>query len=130
LKVVFLRVSASPVSSFLKDLFMKFWSNSDTPPSRGSIPEKKLFAAVLQRAITDFLTGDGEVQEGARQWIVEEECEGAPLTFSFICEALDIDANNLRKAVLGQRSTSTTATITNPSPAITPLARVKEEAIQ
>lgn len=96
---------------------MKSWSNSDTPPAGSSIPEKRLFAAVLQRAITDFLTGEGEIQEGARQWIMEEDCDDSPLTFSFICEALDLDPNSLRQAILSQRlasklaSTSTTTAV-------------------
>ena len=82
---------------------MNFWSNSDEPPAGSSIPEKRLLAAVLQRAITDFLGGDGDVEEGARAWIMGESVKESPLTFSFICEALDLDATGLRKAVLSQK---------------------------
>ena len=42
---------------------MKFWSNSEIPAFLTQIPEKRLLAAVLQRAITDFLTGEGDLQE-------------------------------------------------------------------
>ena len=81
---------------------MKFWSNSEIPGANSHIPEKRLLAAVLQRAITDFLGGQGELRESAKAWLIEEECSDAPLTFSFICEALDLDLNGLRKAILMQ----------------------------
>jgi hypothetical protein len=45
---------------------MKSWSNSEIPQNGSYIPEKRLLAAVLQRAITDFLSGEGELKEGAR----------------------------------------------------------------
>jgi hypothetical protein len=85
---------------------MSFWSNSDVPPASTFVPEKRLLAAVLQRAITDFVSGDGEVQENARQWLLEEDTSESPLTFSFICEALDLDAMGLRKAIFLQRADS------------------------
>jgi hypothetical protein len=37
---------------------MKFWSNSEIPVAGSQVPEKRLLAAVLQRAITDFVSGD------------------------------------------------------------------------
>ncbi len=78
---------------------MKFWSNSDIPSQGGQIPEKRLLAAVLQRAITDFIGGEGELQEGARLWLLDDEPTDAPLTFKFICEALDLDSGSLRAAI-------------------------------
>lgn len=85
---------------------MKFWSNSDVPSHGSFVPEKRLLAAVLQRAITDFISGDGELREGARLWILDDDHVGeAPLTFRFICEALDLDALSLRKAILLQGET-------------------------
>lgn len=81
---------------------MKFWSNSDIPSHGVFVPEKRLLAAVLQRAITDFVGGDGEVKEGARAWLMDEEETDAPLSFKFICEALDLDIASLRKAIFVQ----------------------------
>lgn len=81
---------------------MKAWSNSDIPSAGSHVPEKRLLAAVLQRAITDFLTGDGELREGARAWLMDDEPTDAPLTFKFICEALDLDFLSLRKAIFSQ----------------------------
>jgi len=81
---------------------MKFWSNSEIPPSGPYVPEKRLLAAVLQRAITDYLSGTGEIRESAKAWLMEEDCLDAPLTFGFICEALDLDGLSLRKAILHQ----------------------------
>lgn len=78
---------------------MKSWSNSDVPNQSPSVPEKRLLAAVLQRAITDFVYGDGELREGARLWLFDEEPTDAPLSFRFICEALDLDQPSLRRAI-------------------------------
>jgi hypothetical protein len=84
---------------------MKFWSNSDIPSHGTLVPEKRLLAAVLQRAITDFITGDGELKEGARLWLLEDEtCADAPLSFRFICEALDLDLSGLKKAIFMQEA--------------------------
>lgn len=78
---------------------MKFWSNSDIPAAGSNIPEKRLLAAVLQRAISDFVGGEGDLRESARLWIMDDEPTDAPLTFRFICEALDLDCDSLRKAI-------------------------------
>jgi hypothetical protein len=78
---------------------MKFWSNSDVPSPGGVIPELRLLAAVLQRAIHDFIGGEGDVREGARSWLMDDEPTDAPLSFRFICEALDLDVNSLRTAI-------------------------------
>jgi hypothetical protein len=78
---------------------MKFWSNSDVPTSGSAIPELRLLAAVLQRAIHDFIGGEGDVRDGARSWLMDDEPTDAPLSFRFICEALDLDLESLRKAI-------------------------------
>ena len=78
---------------------MKSWSNSDVPPPGGVIPELRLLAAVLQRAIHDFISGDGDIREGARAWLMDDEPTDAPLSFRFICEALDLDLDSLRIAI-------------------------------
>ena len=78
---------------------MKFWSNSDVPSPGGVIPELRLLAAVLQRAIHDFIGGEGDVREGARSWLMDDEPTDAPLSFRFICEALDLDVDSLRSAI-------------------------------
>jgi hypothetical protein len=84
---------------------MKGWSNSETPGSSVMLPEKRLLAAVLQRAITDYLSGDQDVQEDSAQWLLDDEPSGSPLTFEFVCEALDIDPAGLRRQILSQRAT-------------------------
>ncbi len=81
---------------------MKFWSNSEISGASSFVPEKRLLAAVLQRAVTDFVTGEGDVKDSAEGWIYREEPEDAPLTFLFICEALDMDVESLRKAIRAQ----------------------------
>jgi hypothetical protein len=79
---------------------MNSWSNSDEPPASTFVPEKRLLAAVLQRAITDYLTGDGELKESARLWILENEDSDSPISFLFICEALDLVSDGLRRAII------------------------------
>jgi hypothetical protein len=81
---------------------MKFWSNSDTPAAGTFIPERRLLAAVLQRAVTDYVSGDGDLKDGARDWLFDEEDAECPLTFKFVCEALDLELVGLRKAILVQ----------------------------
>ncbi|HMO02946.1 MAG TPA: hypothetical protein PKD37_07865 [Oligoflexia bacterium] len=81
---------------------MKGWSNSETPTDGIYLPEKKLLAAVLQRAVADFITGEGDLRENARAWLFDDQATGAPLTFKFVCEALDLDAKSLRETVADQ----------------------------
>ena len=81
---------------------MKSWSNSEIPQAGTFIPEKRLLAAVLQRAVADYVTGEGDIREGARSWLMEDIVTDAPLSFQFICEALDLDVPGLRKAIQAQ----------------------------
>ncbi len=82
---------------------MKLWSNSSVPRSNGGFnPERRLLAAVLQRAITDFLTGEGELQMSAREWLYGQDDPNEPFCFSYICEALDFHKEELRKAIQRQ----------------------------
>ena len=87
---------------------MKSWSNSEIPQAGSFIPEKRLLAAVLQRAVADYVTGDGEIREGARSWLLDDIVTDAPLSFKFICEALDLDIPSLRKAIQYQAEVQTT----------------------
>lgn len=84
---------------YRRNIYMKFWSNSDTPDDNGNVPEKKLLAAVLQRAVTDYISGEGDLKETAKKWIFLGEPSDSPLKFLFICEALDLDVDSLRKAI-------------------------------
>lgn len=82
---------------------MKLWSNNTVP--RGNIgfnPERRLLAAVLQRAITDYLTGEGELQESAADWLYGPEDTSEAFGFGYICEALDFHQEELRKAIRRQ----------------------------
>ncbi len=91
---------------------MKSWSNSEIPQAGSFIPEKRLLAAVLQRAVADYVTGDGEIREGARSWLLDDIVTDAPLSFKFICEALDLDIPSLRKAI--QYQAEVQATVAEP----------------
>ena len=82
---------------------MKLWSNNSVPRSLGGFnPERRLLAAILQRAITDFLTGEGELQASAKEWLFGADDPHETFGFAYICEALDFHKEELRKAIAGQ----------------------------
>ena len=81
---------------------MKFWSNSDVPDAGSFIPEKRLLAAVLQRAVTDFLTAEGDLKDSAENWLFGKESDQVALSFIYVCAALDMDEDNLRGAIKSQ----------------------------
>ena len=82
---------------------MKLWSNNSIPRSNGGFnPERRLLAAILQRAITDFLTGEGELQLSAREWLYGSDDPNEAFGFAYICEALDFHKEELRKAIAKQ----------------------------
>ena len=82
---------------------MKLWSNNTVPKSSGAInPERRLLAAVLQRAITDYLGGEGEVQESAREWLFGVDDPSETFGFAYVCEALDFHQEELQKAISAQ----------------------------
>lgn len=79
---------------------MKLWSNSSIPSGSGGFnPERRLLSAVMQRAITDFLTCDGEIQESAREWLFDSDDPQEAFGFAYICETLDFHMEELRKAL-------------------------------
>jgi len=82
---------------------MKLWSNGSIPQNIGGFnPERRLLTAVLQRAIQDYLTCEGEIKESAREWLYEPEDSHEAFGFSYICEALDFHREELRKAISRQ----------------------------
>lgn len=82
---------------------MRLWSNSSVARGNGGFnPEKRLLSAVLQRAITDFLTGEGELQSSAKEWIFSDDDTTETFGFCYICEALDLHADELRKVMTRQ----------------------------
>ncbi len=87
---------------------MKLWSTSSVSGFGSSIPEKRLLAAVLQRAVSDYVGGEAELKAEAKIWLMTDEASDAPLTFKFICEALDMDAGSLRKAIEHQAQNAAT----------------------
>lgn len=81
---------------------MRWWTNSTVPGSGNFVPEKRLLAAVLQRAVADYVSGEEEIRTEAAAWLMDDEVTDCPLTFKFICEALDLDGQNLRNAIRSQ----------------------------
>lgn len=87
---------------------MKLWSNQNVQKNNGGFnPERRLLAAILQRAIADYVFGEGELKESAYLWLFGSE-EGEAMdtfAFSYVCEALDFHKEELRKAIQKQYET-------------------------
>ncbi len=81
---------------------MRLWSNGSIPTLANFNPEKRLLAAVLQRAITDYIEGVGDTHASAKNWLYNQDNNTANFGFSYICEALDFHKDTLRKAVRRQ----------------------------
>ena len=98
---------------------MKLWSNTTIPGSGSFVPEKRLLAAVLQRAVADFVGGEDDMRKEAGGWLFDNsdsddsDESSPPLTFTFICEALDLDIDTLRKAIAAQGGVSEAAFTTH-----------------
>ena len=64
-------------------------------PNRGFWKERNK----RQISVTDYISGEGDLKETAKKWIFLGEPSDSPLKFLFICEALDLDVDSLRKAI-------------------------------
>lgn len=66
------------------------------------IPERRLLAAILGRAIVD-ISGSSVLHKSiifhAFDWIFGDYPSSIPLTFSWVCEALDLDPLIMREAI-------------------------------
>ncbi|MCS6894327.1 MAG: hypothetical protein NZO16_07190 [Deltaproteobacteria bacterium] len=60
-----------------------------------SASERKLLLAVLQKAVSDYLVGEGEIRENARDWLFDDEFD-ASLKFRFVCDCLGLDPSAFR----------------------------------
>jgi hypothetical protein len=97
----------------------------DLPPSRPwrhQVGELRLMAAVLEDAI-NIVRKRPRSRAGreAREWLASSDASW-PFAFERICEALDLDANSVRRQVAGSRQV-----LRMPVPAFEPL-RVAEIA--
>lgn len=78
-----------------------------TPQDVDSYPEKRLFAAILERAIADALCATGrcvDSQRHAREafaWLTRLPTKTIePHTFRWVCEGLDLDPDALRMTII------------------------------
>lgn len=64
-------------------------------------PERRLVAAVMHRALTDLLCdSDVKSQEEARDWIFAPLSDAPELfSFQYICMALDLEPEQVQKAI-------------------------------
>ena len=64
------------------------------------IPERRLLAAVLHRAVTDLTGSDPRMAQEAHDWIFEEVIEPYQLfSFAWVCEQLELDSSIISSAI-------------------------------
>ncbi len=69
-------------------------------PKEFWIPERRLLAAILHRAVNDYTGPDPRLAEEAGEWLFEEVIEPYQvLTFAWICEQLELDADMISSAI-------------------------------
>ncbi|MDD2944103.1 MAG: hypothetical protein PHC51_14195 [bacterium] len=90
---------------------MKFRLNSqESSLKQNSAALKKLYAAILQEAITDYLTGSGEKRDLAQAWLYGKESISAQLGFSYVCKQLQFKERELRSSLERQRQSTAVVT--------------------
>lgn len=67
------------------------------------INEKKLYLAILERGIRDYLSANKKYFESAKEWI-DSNSSDYPFSFVNICAALGFDKNRLRKKLVELRA--------------------------
>lgn len=70
-----------------------------------SVSERRLLLAVLQKAVSDYLVGEGEIRENAREWLFNDDYD-ASLRFTFVCDCLGLDPAVFRYHVRRLENTS------------------------
>lgn len=69
-------------------------------PNDTGTPERRLLLAILERAILDYVGNDQREQEAADEWLFDFSGESSfELSFSDICEALDLDEKLVRAKI-------------------------------
>lgn len=64
------------------------------------VPIKKLFSAVLERAMLD-LSGSGDLKDSALEWFSQEPVEDPEMmSFQLICDVLNLDFLKLQQKIL------------------------------
>lgn len=70
----------------------------------GKIPERNLLAAIMQRAVTDYLDVKGEQardwERHAYRWIMSDRESKEDFSFVYCCKHLDLDYETLRNIIL------------------------------
>lgn len=68
-------------------------------PTRGETPEQRLYLALLECALHDLASKGSHTRAEAREWIESSDTDAG--SFIYACEALNMDADNVRRWVLG-----------------------------
>jgi hypothetical protein len=71
---------------------------------RGYSPEKHLIAAVLQRAVRDYLSSEEELITETTEWFFND-ASVEPCTFPWVCETLDLEIGIIRGLITKKKET-------------------------
>lgn len=83
-------------------------NRSTSPPYEygeepGLDPDRRLLAAILGRAIWDFLHDCVDIKRtdrsGAGRWLFSRSKENKPFSFTWVCQHLGLDAKEIKKKV-------------------------------
>lgn len=66
---------------------------------RPILPEKRLVAAVLDRAVLDLFVGDRLQRASARDWLTNHK-DNTAFTFVWVCQCLDLHVENVTIAIV------------------------------
>ncbi|MBN8547744.1 MAG: hypothetical protein J0M12_00365 [Deltaproteobacteria bacterium] len=72
-------------------------------PNQTGTPERRLLAAILERAILDFVGNDEKEMLEAEEWLFSEletaEQHAGEFTFPWLCRELDLDVQTIAKKI-------------------------------
>lgn len=88
----------------------------------GYIELRKLYCAILERAILDFFSQDPWIRHEAREWFIANEMR--VFSFIYICECLDLDAKRLWKNLVNKKEEEI------PLPTFTAIPRLNNDLLQ
>jgi len=86
----------------IEQILVDFYDSRDSEYDK-YYPERRLFVAVLERAVQDYLNlKDSKLENCAASWFKNDDQEQIPsdcITFGHVCLILDIEPTSLKRAV-------------------------------
>lgn len=71
--------------------------------SNQHLPERRLLAAVLQRAVFDYIGAVAEDRQEAAEWFFSNPVNEDEFSFNWICSQLNVDPGMLRNQLVNMK---------------------------